>query len=137
MHVITGSSVLTSSLQVASTTPCFAKRSVGFSLCRCIPIWWKCDGQRDCSDGSDEPVLCPQRYCRLGQFQCKDGNCTSSHFLCNAHQDCPDGSDEDHILCGVFDGVIPSLAHFCSRLWTVMILWGYSACHNPKTGPES
>uniref|UniRef100_A0A8C6B9V0 Low-density lipoprotein receptor-related protein 2 n=1 Tax=Monodon monoceros TaxID=40151 RepID=A0A8C6B9V0_MONMO len=65
----------------------------------CIPIWWKCDGQRDCLDGSDEPITCPQRYCRLGQYQCMDGNCTSPHFICNAHQDCPDGSDEDSVLC--------------------------------------
>uniref|UniRef100_A0A4W4GV52 Low-density lipoprotein receptor-related protein 2 n=1 Tax=Electrophorus electricus TaxID=8005 RepID=A0A4W4GV52_ELEEL len=66
---------------------------------RCIPIWWKCDGQRDCRDGSDEPSTCPARHCRLGQFQCDDGNCTSPHFLCNSHHDCPDGSDEDTVLC--------------------------------------
>lgn len=80
-----------------------------FSPCRCIPIWWKCDGQRDCSDGSDEPPICPPRYCRLGRFQCKDGNCTSPYFLCDAHQDCPDGSDEDLILCGVLNCLMPSL----------------------------
>lgn len=67
---------------------------------RCIPIWWKCDGQRDCRDGSDEPSTCPARHCRLGQFQCNDGNCTSPHFLCNSNQDCHDGSDEDPVLCG-------------------------------------
>ncbi|KAI2660889.1 Low-density lipoprotein receptor-related protein 2 [Labeo rohita] len=66
---------------------------------RCIPIWWKCDGQRDCRDGSDEPSTCPVRHCRLGQFQCNDGNCTSPHFLCNSNQDCPDGSDEDTWQC--------------------------------------
>lgn len=69
-------------------------------LCSCIPIWWKCDGQHDCRDGSDEPSTCPLRNCRLGQFQCNDGNCTSPHFLCNSNQDCPDGSDEDTVLCG-------------------------------------
>lgn len=68
----------------------------------CIPVWWKCDGQRDCRDGSDEPSTCPTRHCRLGQFQCNDGNCTSSHFLCNSNRDCPDGSDEDAVLCGGF-----------------------------------
>ncbi|XP_059895450.1 LOW QUALITY PROTEIN: low-density lipoprotein receptor-related protein 2a [Gadus macrocephalus] len=66
---------------------------------RCVPIWWRCDGQRDCRDGSDEPSTCPGRHCRLGQFQCSDGNCTSSHYLCNTNQDCPDGSDEDPVLC--------------------------------------
>lgn len=69
---------------------------------RCIPIWWKCDGQRDCRDGSDEPPTCPPRYCRLGQFQCNDGNCTSPHYLCNNNQECHDGSDEDPVLCGQF-----------------------------------
>ncbi|XP_058889689.1 low-density lipoprotein receptor-related protein 2-like isoform X2 [Acipenser ruthenus] len=66
---------------------------------RCVPIWWKCDGQRDCRDGSDEPSTCPPRYCPVGQFQCNDGNCTSPHFLCNTMQECRDGSDEEPVLC--------------------------------------
>uniref|UniRef100_A0A3Q2Q3X8 Low-density lipoprotein receptor-related protein 2 n=1 Tax=Fundulus heteroclitus TaxID=8078 RepID=A0A3Q2Q3X8_FUNHE len=87
---------------------------------RCIPIWWKCDGQRDCRDGSDEPSTCPVRHCSLGQFQCNDGNCTSSHFLCNGHQNCPDGSDEDVVLCAT---------HQCeSHQWQ---------CANKRCVPES
>nr|XP_046260892.1 low-density lipoprotein receptor-related protein 2a isoform X2 [Scatophagus argus] len=87
---------------------------------RCIPIWWKCDGQRDCRDGSDEPSTCPARHCRLGQFQCNDGNCTSPHFLCNSNQDCHDGSDEDPVLCAT---------HQCeSHQWQ---------CANKRCIPES
>ncbi|XP_051792178.1 low-density lipoprotein receptor-related protein 2 [Erpetoichthys calabaricus] len=66
---------------------------------KCIPIWWKCDKQKDCRDGSDEPTTCPVRFCPRGQFQCYDGNCTSSNSICNGLRDCPDGSDEDPVLC--------------------------------------
>lgn len=90
--------------------------SLWFCLClnSCIPIWWKCDGQRDCRDGSDEPSTCPTRHCRLGQFQCNDGNCTSPHFLCNSNQDCHDGSDEDPVLCGW-------LCSLSVLIWTAII----------------
>ncbi|XP_029461540.1 low-density lipoprotein receptor-related protein 2 isoform X2 [Rhinatrema bivittatum] len=90
-------------VQFGSSTSCQPSCTSTQYLCadieRCIPIWWKCDGQRDCRDGSDEPSSCPLRYCQVGQFQCYDGNCTSSHLLCNAVSDCPDGSDEDLVLC--------------------------------------
>ncbi|KAM9425856.1 low-density lipoprotein receptor-related protein 2 [Pholidichthys leucotaenia] len=66
---------------------------------RCIPIWWKCDGQSDCGDGSDEPQTCPPRVCPVGQFQCQDNNCTYPGFICDGGHNCPDGSDEDAALC--------------------------------------
>uniref|UniRef100_A0A4W3HU78 Low-density lipoprotein receptor-related protein 2 n=1 Tax=Callorhinchus milii TaxID=7868 RepID=A0A4W3HU78_CALMI len=90
-------------LTVGNTAQCFHNCLSTHYRCldneRCIPIWWKCDGQRDCRDGSDEPATCPVRFCRVGQFQCNDGNCTSSNFLCDAFENCPDGSDEDTVLC--------------------------------------
>ncbi|KAG8559732.1 hypothetical protein GDO81_017431 [Engystomops pustulosus] len=90
-------------MQFGNIVRCLPSCSSTQYLCadseRCIPMWWKCDGQRDCRDGSDEPPTCPHRYCRVGQFQCNDGNCTSPHFLCNAIQDCADNSDEDPVLC--------------------------------------
>nr|XP_032807603.1 low-density lipoprotein receptor-related protein 2-like isoform X3 [Petromyzon marinus] len=66
---------------------------------KCVPVWWKCDGQRDCRDGSDEPGTCPPRSCPLGQFQCAEGSCTGPAALCDGRRDCPDGSDEHASLC--------------------------------------
>lgn len=61
---------------------------------KCIPWFWMCDGEKDCKDGSDEPVTCPVRHCRAGTFQCGNTNCTPSATICDGTDDCGDGSDE-------------------------------------------
>ncbi|XP_073936179.1 low-density lipoprotein receptor-related protein 8 isoform X14 [Castor canadensis] len=59
----------------------------------CIHLGWRCDGDRDCKDMSDE-ADCPLGTCRGDEFQCGDGTCVLAIKRCNREQDCPDGSDE-------------------------------------------
>ncbi|XP_070116042.1 low-density lipoprotein receptor-related protein 8 isoform X11 [Equus caballus] len=59
----------------------------------CVHLGWRCDGDRDCKDKSDE-ADCPLGTCRGDEFQCGDGTCVPAVKRCNQEQDCPDGSDE-------------------------------------------
>ncbi|GAB0086083.1 Low-density lipoprotein receptor-related protein [Sergentomyia squamirostris] len=57
----------------------------------CIPMSWRCDGQNDCMDKSDE-MDCPS--CSGDQFRCQSGECIDRKFVCDGTTHCADGHDE-------------------------------------------
>ncbi|XP_070148921.1 low-density lipoprotein receptor-related protein 2 [Polyergus mexicanus] len=78
---------------------CIANCTAGQHRCgppdeKCIPWYWRCDGEKDCKDGSDESTSCPPRNCRPSVFQCANKNCTPSVTICDGVDDCGDKSDE-------------------------------------------
>ncbi|XP_066265966.1 uncharacterized protein [Branchiostoma lanceolatum] len=60
----------------------------------CIDLWWRCDHDNDCLDGSDE-IDCVYPQCHADQFICAaSGRCISAKWRCDGERDCRDASDE-------------------------------------------
>uniref|UniRef100_A0A8C0PB62 EGF-like domain-containing protein n=1 Tax=Canis lupus familiaris TaxID=9615 RepID=A0A8C0PB62_CANLF len=98
---------------------------------RCIPQFWRCDGQMDCENGSDEQG-CPPKTCAPDEFRCQDGKCIAPEFVCDSDQDCLDGSDEVscHIpTCGPL--------HFqCNNSACIPELWACDGDPDCKDGSD-
>ena len=70
---------------------------------QCIRASFKCNGLRDCQDGSDETTETCGANCeevRGGGFACSDGQCIWVERKCDGRRGCRDGSDETTETCG-------------------------------------
>ncbi|TSL61242.1 Basement membrane-specific heparan sulfate proteoglycan core protein [Bagarius yarrelli] len=65
---------------------------------QCVSRDYVCDGDTDCSDGSDEQNCAAKRpgdMCAPEQFKClSDQTCIPASYQCDEEPDCPDRSDE-------------------------------------------
>lgn len=83
----------------------------------CINGTLKCDGVKNCVDGTDEIFnTCYNTTCAENFFRCNYGGCVPHHLTCNGGNDCWDKSDENVFLCadeGKMDKLLAELKGSC------------------------
>ncbi|XP_072522388.1 low-density lipoprotein receptor-related protein 1-like [Salminus brasiliensis] len=84
---------------VDASKTCSPKQFVCKDQVTCISKGWRCDGEKDCPDGSDEAAdVCPHSHipqCPPNEHQCQGTDtCVHMSKLCNGVSDCPDGGEE-------------------------------------------
>ncbi|XP_051867562.1 low-density lipoprotein receptor-related protein 8 isoform X3 [Pristis pectinata] len=97
---------------------------------RCISLLWRCDGDDDCMDNSDEDN-CPKKTCAATHFTCDNGECISGDWRCDGEEECTDGSDEAAELCNKV--TCPPDTFGCSRNRCIPLSWqcdGQKDCGN-------